>query len=185
MIVSGIDYSMGCPCICVHDGDTWNPSNCDWMFITKEKRYQSSFLKDRIVGKEPMEYSTDTERYAGLAKMTTDYLAEMGCEDVMIEGYAMGAKGLVFHIGENTGILKFSLMNDFVNFDVEAPTTIKKFATGKGNADKEMMYAAFLSETHIDLIKELDYNKKTIGNPIGDIVDSYFICKYLFNKKKI
>lgn len=183
MIIGGIDYSMSCPCVCVHTGSVWNHDNCEFMFITKEKKFQSSFLKNRIIGKEPLEYTTDTERFAGLARVMIDYLAEVGCEDVMIEGYAMGAKGMVFNIGENTGILKFNLMNDLVNFEVEAPSAFKKFATGKGNADKDMMYAAFISETGIDLKKELDYNKKTIGNPIGDIVDSYFICKYLFNKR--
>ena len=45
----------------------------------------------------------------------------------------------------------------------------------KGNADKDMMYEAFLKETKIDLKKIFDTDK--VGNPISDIVDSYYIAK--------
>ena len=55
------------------------------------------------------------------------------------------------------------------------PSVVKKGATGKGNADKDMMYEAFLKETKIDLKKILDTEK--CGNPLSDIVDSYYIAK--------
>ena len=55
------------------------------------------------------------------------------------------------------------------------PSVVKKGATGKGNADKDMMYEAFVKETKIDLKKLFDTEK--VGNPISDIVDSYFIQK--------
>ena len=48
-------------------------------------------------------------------------------------------------------------------------------ATGKGNADKDMMYEAFVKETNIDLKQIFDTEK--VGNPISDIADSYFIQK--------
>ena len=54
-------------------------------------------------------------------------------------------------------------------------SVVKKGATGKGNADKDMMYEAFVKETKIDLKKLFDTEK--VGNPISDIVDSYFIQK--------
>ena len=49
-----------------------------------------------------------------------------------------------------------------------------KRLTGKGNADKDMMYEAFVKEIKIDLKKLFDTEK--VGN-ISDIVDSYFIQK--------
>ena len=178
-IVAGIDYSMTCPAICVHAGDDWSFDNCNFLFITKEKKYHTSFLSNKIEGREiPTDYSNDTERFAALSRISIDYLDEMGCDNVMIEGYAMGAKGLVFNIAENTGTLKFMLMNDFVDFCVTAPTVIKKFATGKGNSDKSLMYEAFLAETKIDLRKEFDYTRQKVESPIGDLVDAYYICKY-------
>jgi len=47
--------------------------------------------------------------------------------------------------------------------------------TGKGNADKDMMYESFSKETNTDLKKIFDTVK--VGNPISDIVDSYYIAK--------
>ena len=35
----------------------------------------------------------------------------MGCEQIAIEGYSMGSKGKVFHIAENTGVLKYKIYN--------------------------------------------------------------------------
>ena len=60
------------------------------------------------------------------------------------------------------------------------PTVIKKFATGKGNSNKEKMYEAFTAEvlTPLDLKERLTPKAKSIKNPVSDIVDSYFICKY-------
>ena len=55
------------------------------------------------------------------------------------------------------------------------PSVVKKGATGKGNADKDMMYEAFVKETKLDLKQIFDTDK--VGNPISDIADSYNIQK--------
>ena len=46
------------------------------------------------------------------------------------------------------------------------------------------MYKAFVRETFIDVQKVISPGKKDIGNPVSDIVDSYFICKALYLKLK-
>ena len=91
----------------------------------------------------------------------------------------MGSKGRVFNIAENTGVLKYKLWQSRIPVTITPPTTIKKFATGKGNADKFAMYEAFKKETKVDLRKEISPNKKDVGNPVSDIIDSYYICKHL------
>ena len=42
-----------------------------------------------------------------------------------------------------------------------------------------MMYEAFVKDTNIDLKKLFDTDK--VGNPISDIVDSYYIQKVGYN----
>ena len=66
-----------------------------------------------------------------------------------------------------------------LKFQTYPPTVIKKFATGKGNSNKEKMYEAFVDEllTPSDLKEQLTPKAKKIINPISDIVDSYFIAK--------
>jgi hypothetical protein len=44
------------------------------------------------------------------------------------------------------------------------------------------MYDSFISETNILLKSIITPDKKGISSPVSDIVDSYFICKYLSSK---
>ena len=60
------------------------------------------------------------------------------------------------------------------------PTVIKKYATGKGNANKDLMYESFTAEllTPPDLQKSLQPKSKKLSNPVTDLVDAYFIAKW-------
>ena len=91
------------------------------------------------------------------------------------------AKGQVFNIGENTGILKYKLRERVApKMSIFAPSEIKKFATGKGNANKMLMYEAFTEETGDDL--SLIFGPWDQGykgqSPVSDIIDSYYRAKY-------
>jgi Holliday junction resolvasome RuvABC endonuclease subunit len=99
---------------------------------------------------------------------------------VALEGYAYSASGKVFQIAENTGILKYKLYLLSIPVTVIPPTEIKKFATGKGNADKNAMYAAFSHETGVNLKSVLTPKRADSVSPVSDIVDSYYICKRMF-----
>ena len=57
---------------------------------------------------------------------------------------------------------------------------IKKYATGKGNANKEVMYEAFNAEllTPPDLKTILKPKSTKLTSPVTDIVDAYFIAKW-------
>jgi hypothetical protein len=99
---------------------------------------------------------------------------------VSIEDYAYNAKGRVFHIAENTGILKYKLYQKAIPIEVVQPTVVKKFATGKGNSDKNNMYKFFLMETAADIKGIITPGKDESTNPVSDVVDSYYICKHLY-----
>ena len=45
-----------------------------------------------------------------------------------------------------------------------------------------MMHKSFVDDVGIDLRESITPDKKGIDNPVSDIVDSYFICKYLRQK---
>lgn len=177
MITAGIDYSMTSPAICVHDGKEWCYKNCKFYYLVKKEKLV--FKNEMFIGDLYPEYTIDTERFDNLAQWSKSIINDHNVEDCYIEGYAFGATGRVFNIAENGGILKHALWMNGTQFDVIAPTIIKKFATGKGNANKEKLYEAFLSETGIDIRKILDINNKS-WNPISDIVDAYYIAKYGF-----
>ena len=64
------------------------------------------------------------------------------------------------------------------DINIFAPAEIKKFATGKGNANKELMYKAFVDETGDDLAQLFEFDPYTGQSPVSDIIDSYYIAKY-------
>jgi len=181
MVIAGIDYSLCGPAVCLYNGEddaAFSIKNCSFFFLTENKR-QSEFRSMNIYGERLSDWNSDEERYETIADWATDIV--MGCSNVAIEGYAYSASGRVFHIAENTGLLKYKLYRMSIPVTIVPPTEVKKYATGKGNADKNQMYDAFFEETGLALKTELAPNRKEVASPVSDIVDSYYICKLLFD----
>lgn len=66
-----------------------------------------------------------------------------GCDLVVIEGYSFGSKGrAVFDVAELGGCVRFLLHRLGTRYVDVPPSTLKKFATGKGNSPKDAMIAA-------------------------------------------
>lgn len=71
---------------------------------------------------------------------------------INIEGYAMGIRGgMVFNIGENGGAVKYALHEHALNYHVTAPTSAKKFITGKGVAEKSLILKKCMTEFDYDV----------------------------------
>jgi len=182
MNIAGIDYSLTSPAICVHSGDTWDYKNCEFYYMVKrdkllhpEKQFNATMYP---------EYDHDIERFEKLSDWSLNILKKHNVTDAHIEGYAFGAVGRVFQIAENAGHLKYQIHKAGMVQAVHAPTVIKKFATGKGNATKEKMYDAFFSETGVDIREKVGIISFKQWNPISDIVDAYYIAKHGFVKEK-
>ena len=191
-MIVGIDYSMTSPAVCCCPSP-FHYSKCTFMFITGKKKLVG-WHTPKIHGlplyefkSPPYEYKIhwqdNLDRFTKLADMTVEWIMEQPTAILMrnhigMEGYAFGAKGQVFNIGENTGILKLKLQRVARTVRIFAPSEIKKFATGKGNANKLLMYEAFLEETGDDLAKLFGQAPYKGDSPVSDIVDSYYIAKY-------
>ena len=170
--IVGIDYSTTSPSICVRVRDNWDIHYLTTKQTVVDENWVSPFL---FFGHKLPKIQDETVRYKYISSWAVDVIDSYDAEAVFLEDYAFAATGKVFHIGENTGILKYRLlMKDIPVFTI-APTVIKKFATGKGNAKKDMMLSNFITSTGCDVRQVLDYAG---DNPISDIVDSYFICEY-------
>lgn len=173
-MVIGIDYSMTCPSMCIMTEPSLDKSM--FYYLTSDKRRVGTF--HNAVGFEHKEFYSDPERFDNIAEF---FLNKMpltnGLPHVYIEDYSFGSTGKVFHIAENTGHLKYKLWEVGIPYTTVAPSAIKKFATGKGNADKQKMYDTFVEETKETF--HMLFNKNlTLGSPVTDIVDSYYIAKY-------
>lgn len=175
--IVGIDYSMSSPSVCVHTGEEWSFDNCKFYFLTNKKKCH--FKTSQFVGSPHLDFVTQEERFDSIASWAMSIIPPKA--PVYIEGYAFAAKGVVFNIAENTGVLKHKLyVRNKNNVSVVAPSSIKKYATGKGNADKMLMYHSFVEETNFDISAVIDC--KEGESPMSDIVDSYYIAKYAFHE---
>ena len=175
--IVGIDYSLNSPAICMADDD-FDFNKCTFHFLTSKKKHIGQFGKN-IFGYEHKEYNTPIERFTNISTWVLDTIHKHKSDTakVFIEGYSFGSKGqAIFQIAENCGILKYRLqLSPSILYDTVVPSVVKKYASGKGNADKQLMYDSFTKHTKVDLIKIFDMGK--LNNPVTDIVDSYYIAK--------
>ena len=173
--IIGIDYSLTSPAICITTDFVFK--NSKFYYLTNKKKYIGK-MSNNIIGFEHKEYDTPIRRFSQISDWVYELMEDTIHTEqlVFIEGYSFGSKGqAVFQIAENCGILKYRLQQMMIDYDTVVPSVVKKGATGKGNADKDMMYEFFSKETKTDLKKIFDTQK--VGNPISDIVDSYYIAK--------
>ena len=185
----GIDYSLSSPGVCVNTSEEeFRYEDCKFYYLTNTKKYQGTFKEKMAFGTSAVEYigtqhkpySSEPERYNNIADWVIDiiksYTWRQEHPTIQIEDYSFGSTGRVFHIAENLGLLKYKLkMECGWDYTLLAPSVIKKFATDKGNANKELMVGAFQEDTKVNLGLLLD---SSVKSPITDIVDAYFICKY-------
>ena len=175
--IVGIDYSLNSPAICIAD-DNFKFDKCSFHFLTSKKKHLGKIGKN-IFGYEHKEYNNPIIRFSNISMWALDIIHKhkKDTAQVFVEGYSFGSKGqAVFQIAENCGILKYRLqMSPSMLYDTVVPSVVKKNATGKGNADKQLMYDSFLRDTGVDLMKIFDMQK--LNNPITDIIDSYYIAK--------
>ena len=177
MWIFGVDYSLTGPSMCSISGKNFAYKNCKFTYVTAQKK--SVITTNQFHGFDYPIYKNAQHRYSVLADIFVSKIPEGS--KVFIEGYAFAAKGKVFHIAENTGILKDRLYQKGIECVEISPTEIKKYATGKGNANKELMAKAFESDTRVFLKDKFSQTDKQ-WNPSSDIIDSYYICKMGFNK---
>lgn len=178
MRIAGIDYSLTSPSICLHEGPQWDYNKCKFFFLTDSKKME--VVLPSIQGQLHADWSIPEERYHQISGWAVNVLNKYDVNEVFLEGYAFAATGRIFQIAENTGILKDRLWRNKYRVEVVPPTVVKKFAHGKGNANKEAMQEAFIRETKVD-IKQLIGQSPKQWNPSSDMIDSYYICKYGFN----
>ena len=160
----GVDYSLTSPAITKVVGDSWHS-----FAMGKEES------NDHVTISKYPEFFSQTYRRRRLADWAVGVITfDRGL--VMLESYAFGARGdAVTKIAENGGVLKHEFLNYGIPFETVPPTTVKKYATGKGNAKKLDMYDAFVERTGV----EVDQFKAW-----SDIVDSYFIAMYFRDRSE-
>lgn len=174
--IVGLDYSMNSPGLCVIDGEAiFLYAFCN--NYTGKRKFESGHFKVEVED-NIQSYRIEIERYGKLATRVLTFVTDFKRPRIFLEDYSMGSKGRVFHIAENAALLKYEAFLHNIPVQTVAPTSLKKFATGKGNAKKEDMHEAFVKETNINLHEALLGTKRKLGNPVTDLVDAYYIARW-------
>jgi len=196
-ILAGIDFSMTCPGVAVY-----NPK--DGKFCSKNLKLHYTTEKKKLVVKTDYfighltpKWSSPEERFDYLANWALSLIPEGAI--IAIESYSYNSKGMNYQIGENCGVLKNKLYLRHHLFQIVEPLVLKKFACGFGGASKLEMLKQFCLDDpegfkHIqssieikkEKVKKLK-NGRTKGNilsPVQDVVDAYYLCKYLHSAKR-
>jgi Holliday junction resolvasome RuvABC endonuclease subunit len=163
--------------MCVSTKPGWE--NARFWYLTTVKKQIGVFFDGQIQGDLHKEYTNDQQRYEDISQhfMVTLSFITTPQIPVFIEDYSFGSTGRVFGLAENTGLMKYKLWRRGHDIEAIPPTVIKKYASGKGNADKQGMYDAFMKQTGVNLVASLTPDKK-LGSPVTDIVDAHFIAEY-------
>lgn len=180
---AGIDYSMSCPALSMFSKgkEEFSFESCTLGYLS-EKNVKTGL--PNIIGAKLTEYTTTEERFDLISDWAMSAIdaevARTGATavEIFIEDYSYGSTGRVFGIAENAGLVKHKCYKRGWPISPIPPTVIKKFASGKGNARKEGMFAAFLQDTGVDLMKIYSPKAQNVGSPVGDLVDAFYICKY-------
>lgn len=128
LLVVGIDPSLtNTAIVCGCD-----KTRCD--ITTMTSKPHGAKVEDRIC------------RYVAIAKSVREWVKglseQFAAVAIYIEGYSMGSKGNAFTaICENGAILRYALLGISNRIIEVPPSTLKKFACGKGNAPKDMVAA--------------------------------------------
>lgn len=180
-MIVGIDYSIRSPAVTIEKGGHY------WCFFRSPiKRHivDAGFVFHGI--EDLTSKQSGPKRYADLAYWTKQcvYFCLPNPEKILIgfERASYGSPGRIVQLAENAGAAKAALCDFHADIVDVSPQTIKKYATGSGRAEKVDMYNKFVEKTSIQLTKYFDCGSE--GNPISDIVDSYWITQYLLHNSE-
>lgn len=189
MKILGIDYSITSPAMCFGGlGSDFEDLRFFAFTRTMKKAfYPKSFENVTLI--EYPEWSSSEERYEKISDIllsgVTDPLTGLKSYDIVaFEGYAYGGSGNVFDIAEATSVMKMKFYRNGNLITTHAPTEIKKYATGKGNANKIAMLDAFIEKTgKLEWKERFGMTKPDkIPSPLSDLVDAYWVWSITHQK---
>jgi len=103
-------------------------------------------------------------------------LREYDISHICIEAPSYGSIGKVVQLAQLNGGVLYSVKTVGMPITSVPPTTLKKFATDNGRANKEAMVEA--------LPKKVRQKFETISKKIDDLADAYHLAKYAILKDK-
>lgn len=182
MVTMGIDPSINCTGVCIYD--EINNIHYYYMIVAKMNKKMQNFDNEfvKIISYNKQEYSKDnypTKEFKksmnvhSICNYIRDIIQHHEPDLIQMEGISYGSRGsaaLADLAGLSFAIRMTLLDESNLQFNIIAPTAVKKFAVGNGGAEKDVIIASW---------KKLDKNIAEISEiKLDDLADSYFISHY-------
>jgi crossover junction endodeoxyribonuclease RuvC len=132
MFFLGVDQSLTSPGLALVDGETG-------------QLHAVRNLKNKLRGVERLAYIREE-----LVKFLTDQKPVFAA----LEGYSIRSVNRPFDLGEVGGLVRLALYDASIPFIVVAPTQLKKFVTGDGDASKEKVQEWLRKKWNVDLSQD-------------------------------
>jgi Holliday junction resolvasome RuvABC endonuclease subunit len=146
----------------------------------KMQKFDNEFVK--IISYDKQEYSKDdypTKEFKksmnihSICYCIRDIIHYHEPDLIQMEGISYGSRGssALADLAGLSFAIRMSLLDESnLQFNIIAPTAVKKFAVGNGSAEKDVIIASW---------KKLDKNVTNISEiKLDDLADSYFISHY-------
>ena len=191
-IYIGIDPSINSTGVCIQKINDDNKEEAPIFFIIKPNKLTKKEQKINIENFNYIIYNKeDLSKYKSKKSHLFEYYKTLNIIDianklydiikdfiddsttVVMEGISYGSSlrtKSIFDLAGLNYLIREKLIRNNINLNICPPAEIKKFASGKGNANKDILIEAFL----VMFPQFADIDK------IDDIVDAYFMCKYAF-----
>jgi crossover junction endodeoxyribonuclease RuvC len=136
-VVLGLDMSLTATGYAIHDGTGWGYGT----------------INSKLKG-EP--------RLIEIRELVRSRIDDFRPDLVLVEGYAFGRPNQAHQIGELGGVIRVMLHEHDVRWVEVPPKSVKKYASGKGNANKELML--------VEAVKRLGYQGSS-----NDVADAMWL----------
>lgn len=181
MIRMGIDPSINCTGVCIYNDKL--RKHTYYMIVSKCTKKMKEFTNDHVniieynkresnKGEYHIKEYNKSQNIYDICCVINDLITIYNPDIVQMEGVSYGSRGsaaLVDLAGLNFAI-RMTLSSKNIQYNILAPTSIKKFAVGNGSAEKDVMIASW---------KKLDRNISDIDAiKVDDLADSFFIAHY-------
>lgn len=115
--------------------------------LCKDRSYQVITIRPK---------SKKRHRLNEISAYVQEAIDEFNIVFAVVEGYAMNprAGSRVFHIGELGGVVRADLLMYGLAFAEIAPTSLKKFVTGRARAPKNAMKKAVLDRWNVEIVTD-------------------------------
>ena len=182
----GIDPSINSTGVCVRD--TEKNETTYYIIAAKITKKQAALDSEKIIyidyGKQKPDKNDDfevrehkkTHNICSIAEeirqIVDDWTTAYGDVQCVIEGisYGSSSSSVLSDLSGLNYVIRFMFKDLDVPYQIVAPSQLKKFAVGKGNADKDMM---------TDGWRKCDPSAVEIdGVKVDDVADAYFLSVY-------